>query len=99
MKDVFYSKSDDRLFLVAGYTADDNTSSVQEKVNSLLENSRTFCEWAGCFPSQVKTTFVEKSRRYKYMRVFFIDKPKKIPKDAFEIRNEPNWGMFEFLQD
>jgi hypothetical protein len=99
MKDVFYSKSDDRLFWVAGYTAYDNTSNVFEKIRALQECSKTFSDWAKCDQKEVKTVYVDASRRYKFMRVFFVDAPKQIPADAFSIRNDDGWGMFQFLKD
>lgn len=96
MKDLFYSNEEKILFYIAGYTQDHHLSNVVEMTTDLMNNAIKFANEVGCDLSQVKTTFIEKSSRYKYMRVFYInsDEPKL---DAFELGGD--WTMWKWLEN
>lgn len=72
-RDFWYTKHDKRLFWIAGYTADGNTSIVTDQVKSLMENAQYFADLTGCKIEEVRTYYVNSSPRYKYMRVFYIE--------------------------
>lgn len=95
MKNLFYSSTDQMLFWIAGYTADNNTSYVMEINESLIKNSRLFRKHCKCKASQVRTIMIYESRKYKYMRAFFIEKPKHIPDDAYQLNND--WTMHKWI--
>ncbi len=97
MKDLFYSSLDKTLFWVAGYTWDGNTSNALEMANSLIDNAEKFATMVNCPVDQVKTLFVNESRRYKYMRVFYIE-TETIHPDAF-VMSDKYWTMWKWLQD
>ena len=96
MKDVelMYTTDDRRLFWVAGYTADDNTSNVVEKCAHLLEYAQTFADAVGCEVGQVLTFFNDRPPRYQYMRVFHIETD-KVPEGAFVWK--AGWTMWKVL--
>lgn len=96
MKDLFYSEKDNTLFWVAGYTTDNNTSNVAEMIKSLAENGDKFANHCDCKAVDVKTLYVEESRKYKYMRVFYIEKPLTIPDDAYKL-NGDYWTMEKWI--
>jgi hypothetical protein len=99
-KDLFYSVHEKILFLVAGYT--DNTDNVKSIISMLENNMKHMQRISGV--KIINTTFVQSSRRYKYMRVFYCttDNP---PEDAFRIgdnckEDDPNkWTMHKWLHD
>lgn len=103
MEDLFYSKQEKILFWVAGYTDNSNiVTEMIEKLNQLLEK---FNEVAKVDPKEIRTHYIEDSRRYKYMRVLYVETP-NIPKDAFVIgENTSNdqgphtdWTMWQWLK-
>ena len=49
----------------------------------------------------VKTDYIQESRRYKYMRVFWCEnvEPEDVPDDAFHITGENGWTMYKWLRD
>ena len=67
MENLFYSPSEKILFYVAGYT--DNTSNVKGII-SMLQNNYLFF-FGICGVKTINTCLVEKSPRYKGMRVFY----------------------------
>ncbi len=73
MKDLFYTETDKTLFWVSGYDVAQNDATVIKFTKSILSDAKKFAKVAGCELSKVKSTVVEKSRRYKYMRVFYVD--------------------------
>lgn len=97
MKNLFYLQKDNLLFWVAGYTRDGNTSSVVEQCQSLTENATKLATLVNADIKHIYTFFVEKSRRYKYMRVFWI-KTDVIPEEAYVITNS-DWTMMKWVQD
>lgn len=99
MDNLFYSHDENVLFWVAGYAADLNTSKVDEKITSLVENQSRFAEVAKCPRSEVHTTEILESSRYKYMRVFYVETP-YVPKEAFVIgEGEHKWTMWQWLKN
>jgi len=78
----FYHSVDGYLFWVAGYTGDNSTDVVSEKITHLIDGAGEFANIAGCHAGEVKTMFVDNSRRFKYMRVFYIES-KIAPETAF----------------
>jgi hypothetical protein len=95
MDNLFYSQKEKILFWVAGYTWDGNTSLVMEQVQSLTGNAKKFSDKAGCLQEQVRTTFVNNSCRYKYMRVFYVE-TEVIPEDSFKLGGD--WTMDKWIQ-
>lgn len=89
MNNLFYTEKDSTLFWIAGYTWDGNTSFVIEQIKSLQENAQKFADISQVYLANVKTHFVEKSSRYKYMRVFYVnDFPmSKVPKEFYIINH------------
>jgi hypothetical protein len=100
-RDLFYSVHEKILFLVAGYT--DNTDNVKSIV-SMLENNAKHMQRISGGIKEINTTYIEKSRRYKYMRVFYC-KTDNPPENAFRIgdtckEDDPNkWTMMKWLTD
>ena len=103
MKDLFYSGDEKILFWVAGYTYADNTQDVNDMILSLQEKSIEFITETGQAGKNrvVKTDYITKSRRYKYMRYFFCEGIEKedVPENAFHITGENGWTMRKWLND
>lgn len=80
MENLFYSPADKHLFYIAGYT--DNSANVKDIISMYQSNYEFFYKICGV--KEIKTCFVEKSSRYKYMRVFYCitDNP---PKEAYQL--------------
>jgi hypothetical protein len=95
-KNLFYSKSEGILFYVAGYT--DNSDNVLEIIEMLKKGANVVAELINADIKEVRTFFVNNSRRYKNMRVFYV-KTDVIPKDAFTITEENNWTMSKWVHD
>lgn len=97
-RDFHYTPHDQFLFWVAGYTRDNNTSNLDEKVSSLIENAQEFADKVGCRLRDVQTFTNNAPPRYQYMRAFYIKTDKPHP-DAFvwgfgdPSRNIPPWTM------
>ena len=100
MKDLLYFESEKIICWVAGYTADGSTPLALQKAKALQELAHKFANRVGVHPDLVRTEFITKSRRYKYMRVFFaeLEKDKAMAADAFMVDN-PYWNMFKWLED
>jgi hypothetical protein len=49
----------------------------------------------------VNTTYVDKSRRYKSMRVFYVKNVEDsiVPKEAFRLGTENGWTMWKWLEN
>ena len=95
MNKLFYSPSEELVFLVAGYTQDLNTDSVVEICASLTDNAVKLSQLVNCDISMVRTFEVTKSMRYKNMRVFYA-KTNTAPNDCFDIGD--TWTMGRWLQ-
>lgn len=93
--ELMYTPADKRLFWVAGYTADGNTSSVKEMVSSLLENAQLFANAAGCHVDDVKTYYNDRPPRYQYMRVFWIET--ETPPENMHFKWSEGWDMYKVL--
>ncbi len=97
-RDVFYSKQEAILFYVAGYT--DNSDKVVD-IEKVLNDGVVFLEKIAFIDTRtVKTKFITHSRRYKHMRVFYVE-THEIPKEAFIIgeKAEDGWTMMKWLED
>jgi len=105
MKDLFYSENEKILFWVAGYTPMDNTQKIDEIIDSLRKKWNEFVFDVACLPAtrtaDVKTDLINKSRRYKHMRVFWCEnvEPEDVPENAFSITGENGWTMWKWLND
>ena len=89
------------LVWVAGYVRDLNTDNLAEKIASLKEHGEAFAKIGGGIPIEtIKTFEVTKSRRYKYMRVFYAEvEADKVPADSFLFSDESAWDMWKWIQD
>lgn len=94
MKDLFYCEADETLFWVAGYTRDNNTAFITEKLEDLKSNGEKFAEVAGTRLEAVMTKTVTRSRKYLHMRVFYaLLESQKVPESAFRLGT--NWKSME----
>lgn len=96
MKDLFYSKQENILFWVAGYTRDGNTDNVLEIIQDLIKNAETFSKIADCQLSEVKTFYNNQPPRYQYMRIFYA-KTEHVPEEAFVIGTTTDWTMRKWI--
>lgn len=100
MDNTFYSELDGFLFWVAGYTADTNTANVVKQAESLLKEAQFFADFAGVQLETVRTFCVEKSQRYKHMRVFYVDmSPERAPESSFKLGVENGWTMWKWIEN
>lgn len=107
MKDIFYSESENILFWVVGYSWIDNTSKVQEIIDEFTKKRTEFLsifdgrKLPKNVEKNVKSAEVRESRRYKHMRIFYLEhiKPEQVPENAFHITNENGWTMWKWLTD
>lgn len=83
----FYYSFDGYLLWVAGYTGDNQTDSVREKIKYLTEDAAKFSQMAEIPIDYVKTLRVENSRRFKGMRVFYVEARMPAP-NAFQFTDE-----------
>lgn len=97
-QDTFYCPQTRVLCWIAGYTADGSADNVAEIIKSLDENAAKFAGIAGCDKQDVKTKFIEKSSRYKYMRVFYAYMPEAYTA-AESVYTLTNYTIWEWLHD
>lgn len=97
--ELHYYPKEQRLCWIAGYTPIDNTRSVAEIISGHSWAISQFCQAAKTVkPEDVQTFFVERSRRYKYMRVFYASlPPEDVPQEAIVFDNDRE--MYTWLQD
>lgn len=88
-QDTFYCPQTRVLCWIAGYTTD---------IKSLDENAAKFASIAGCDKQDVKTKFIEKSSRYKYMRVFYAYMPEGYTA-AESVYTLENYTIWQWLHD
>ena len=98
-QNLFYSEDEKILFWIAGYIHADNTQDLNDLILSLQENEKEFIAMGG--KGVIKTDYVHKSRRYKYMRYFFCEEfePENVPEDVFRITGENGWTMYKWIED
>lgn len=70
--ELHYTPGDKKLFWVAGYTRDENTDSVHDKLTAIAEYAQQFANMVGCKIEDVKTLYNTAPPRYQYMRVFYV---------------------------
>lgn len=97
MDNLFYSEIDKVLFWVAGYR--DNSDSIKEIVAMLNEHAEILSKETGVEKDNIKTFFVERSRRYKNMRVFYVEDVETAPEKAYTISSKNGWTMMKWIQD
>lgn len=95
---LYYSPEENLLFWIAGYT--DNYHEVDEiktMLDDCVKEFKTVIQPGVEAP--IKTDFITDSRRYKYMRYFYvkIQDENLVPKEAFMLGN--NWTMYSWLHD
>jgi len=99
MKDIFYSIKDKTVFWVAGYVGTGNGRAI-EIANALKTSATRFADKLGIDPAAIHTTVVEKSSKYKNMRVFFVQEH-EIDTDKADM-NEViglDWTMMKWLNN
>lgn len=97
MRDILYFPKEQIICWVAGYTEDGNTSSVKGIIESLNNDAKAFAKFAKVDFESVHTVFIEKSSRYKYMRVFYaVVSPENVPEIAYHIDGS-GWTMHKWL--
>lgn len=95
LKKLFYSQKENILFYVAGYT--DNSDNVQKIIAMLQEKSAQFIGLHSSYKLEnVKTFYVTKSKRYKSMRVFYLE-TSIVPEIAFSLCE--NCTMMEWIEN
>lgn len=93
-EDLFYSEKEKILFLVAGYI--DHSSVVTNIVAMLNKFTDKLSSLCQVERNKVKTYFVQESRRYANMRVFYVE-TETVPDNAFLIGED--WNMIKWLED
>ncbi len=104
MKELFYSETDQTLFWIPNYYPDSSIgSSVSEMVDMLTELSKKFkklIDGMGYDTTMivVKTRFIDRSSRYKSMRVFYCElKEKPDCKGPFILGSD--WSMWKWIEN
>jgi hypothetical protein len=111
-KELLYTEKDKKLFLIVGY---DNPMGADDLIKTLENGKKKLLSTLGkkVKKTKVYTDMITQSRRYKSMRVFFMDvEPKDVPKEAYfiEIKKEYDgkkigldspyqWDMNKWLND
>lgn len=101
MESLFYSQSEQRAFLIPDHYIDSN-SNVNQFTANLHKHASELVKACNGTPemlNDVKSSHIESSRRYKYMRVFWIDNIGTCPKGAFELGIENGWTMWKMVTD
>jgi hypothetical protein len=96
-ENLFYSTEENILFWVAGYT--DNHHEV-EKIKTMMDECVAEFELVipDCVKTPIKTDYIIESRRYRFMRYFYIKIDKKfVSKKAFKLGKD--WTMYSWLHD
>lgn len=93
MKNLFYSESESILFLIVGYT--DNENKVDDIVKMLKAGAKKLAKFVPGEREKIETVFVTKSSRYENMRVFYL-KTENIPKEE-AILLPGSWTMNKWL--
>lgn len=96
MDDLHYFEKESYLCWIVGYANEDSTSNALVKANELVDKATKFAQAIGIPSKNVNTYFVEKSTRYKYMRVYYAKVNKvSVPKNVFL---HPTGEMFDWLK-
>ena len=93
--DLFYSVEEKTLFYVAGYT--DNSNKISEIRKTMDNGEKIIRNLVGSKTLEVNTRYIDKSSRYKYMRVFYAT-TNVVPKDAF-VLDGVDWTMMKWLNN
>lgn len=92
-EDLFYSVKEKILFSIVGYC---DPTNVDEIVKTFTEHADSLSGLVSAEIKDVRTFLVERSCRYKYMRVFYLTTD-KIPKEAFVLDGE--WTMSKWIDN
>lgn len=97
MENLFYAYQGKVLFHVAGYQ--DNDNNVVNIIKALNAGARKLAGLISVDKKRVQTFLIEKSRRYKHMRVFFIENVESafVPQGTYRIGAD--WTMETWLED
>lgn len=106
MEGLFYSKDEKILFWVTGYCWVDSTQNITEQISGLNEKRKEFLfsikpeNQPEDAYNKIKTYQIQTSRRYKYMRVFWLEgiKPNQVPEEAYNITSS-DWTMQKWLEN
>lgn len=90
--DLFYSLKEKKMFYVAGYV--DNSDKITETLKVLKEGETNIKKLIGSDKCEISSRYIERSSRYKSMRVFYVD-TRIIPPNAFALNND--WDMWKWL--
>lgn len=96
MQNLFYSPKEKFLFWVSGY--DESSTNVKTIISTLTNQTLFFRNQTKYTGPSVHTFTVDKSSRYKHMRVYYcvIDKVCDIvPLEAFDIGD--SWTMINWV--
>lgn len=97
-QNFFYSKNDKTAFFIRGYhqyhECEGNVAEIQKM---LKEGAKNIATILGVDPKIVKTTYINKSSRYKGMRAFYVDNVEMMPEGAFELGLD--WTMSKWLSN
>jgi len=96
MKNLFYSEKENLVFWISGYDISSVTNN--EIIQYLKEKGIEAGKLFNCNSEIIKTEVINKSRRYKFMRVFYAT-INKCPQNAFEISDKNGWTMDKWLSD
>lgn len=95
IRELYYSKVEKILFYVAGYTY--NGENVGEQVEMLIKGAEKLATLIKTDRKNINTFFVTKSRKYKYMRVFYV-KTDIVPEGAFSLNKKSGWTMKRWVE-
>lgn len=104
LTDLFYSKSERILFYVAGYTDAGNNDQNVESLRKVLKEGvlaleRVMSKIGMVDTREIKTFYVEKSSKYKTMRVFYVETD-IIPENAFILGDSgDDWTMKKWVSN
>ena len=98
-KNTFYSQKNygGTLFYVAGYT--DSFCEVNKITRMLQEGKdviKMICPSAK--EDQIKTDYINQSRRYKGMRIFYVENIQEADVPEFVFKLGEDWDMWEWLK-
>jgi hypothetical protein len=71
MKNLFYSPSENILFWIAGYVA--QPDNVHQFIIEITDPANEFADYAQVPFKSIKSMYITESRKYKYMRVYWVE--------------------------
>lgn len=94
MPKFFYIKNEneERVFFIPDYYIDSNSNVIDFSKNLHIEAAK-LAQFVGKSVSEVKSSYITQSSRYKYCRVFWVDVKEKPIGEVFDLTGENNWSM------